>query len=63
MRDPQRLDGVLKEIKKSWEKNPEYRFGQWFFNTVINEIGDPFFIEDDELLTILKSEKIYKKRN
>ena len=55
MRDPKRLDEVLSEIKKSWEKNPDWRFGQFFFNTVINEIGDPFFIEDDALLLLIKN--------
>ena len=59
MRDPKRIPKILKEIEKAWSKEPDSRFGQWFFNTVINEIGDPFFIEDDDpiLLLIKKYQK------
>ena len=54
MRNPKRIPDVLKEIEKSWLENPDWRFGQWFFNFVINEIGDPFFIEDKDLIKLIK---------
>ena len=66
MRDPARIPRVLDAIKKEWEKEPDLRFGQWFFNTVINEIGDPFFIEDDELILLIQGKLktyVHKKRN
>jgi hypothetical protein len=54
MRDIKRIKPFLKEIEKQWSKYPDWRFGQWFFNEVISRIGDPFFIEDDELLSLIK---------
>ena len=55
MRDIKRIPKVLKEIEKSWKKHPDYRFGQWFCNTIIDNVGDAFFIEDDELVKLIKS--------
>jgi hypothetical protein len=60
MRDIRRIPIVLKAIEKEWSKNPDWRFGQWFFNEVINYIGDPFHIEDDDLILLLT--KKYKKK-
>lgn len=57
MRDVKRIKPFLLEIEKSWSKYPDYRFGQWFFNEIINEIGDPFFIEDDDLLKLINRKK------
>jgi predicted Zn-dependent protease with MMP-like domain len=54
MRNPDRIPVVLKAIEKEWYKYPDWRFGQWFFNEVINEIGDPFFIEDEDLINLIQ---------
>jgi uncharacterized protein YihD (DUF1040 family) len=65
MRNPKRIPKVLDAIKKEWEKEPDWRFGQFFFNTVINEIGDPFFIEDDDLILLIQGKLktyVHKKR-
>ena len=66
MRDPDRIKPFLNEIERAWSKEPDSRFGQFFFNTVINEIGDPFFIEDDELILLIQGKLktyVHKKRN
>ena len=54
MRDKNRIKPFLQEIEKEWLKVPDWRFGQWFFNTVISAVGDPFFIEDEDLLKLIK---------
>jgi len=54
MRDVKRIKPFLLKIEKEWLKVPDWRFGQFFFNKVMNEIGDPFFIEDDELIKLIK---------
>jgi len=61
MRDPKRLPKVLKAILKEWERKPDWRFGQWFFNTIISVVGDPFFIEDDDLILLLTKKHQKKK--
>ncbi len=44
MRDPNRIDEFMDELKKLWKKCPDWRFGQ----LVVNALGvDPFYIEDD----------------
>ena len=57
MRNPNRIPEILKELKKVWESNPDYRLGQ-----IITVASRPnshhprtFYIEDDELLLALKS--------
>lgn len=61
MRNPKRIPKVLKEIEKSWSKEPDWRFGQWFFNTIMSVVGDPFFIEDEDLVRLIKGNKnIYR---
>jgi len=61
MRNPARIPKVLKVIKEEWSKVPDWRFGQWFFNMVISHIGDPFFIEDDDFIKLIKKKSIKKK--
>ena len=53
MRDPKRMDWFLSELKKEWEKVPDWRFGQLIFN-LLSEIGDPFYLEEDEFLQKIK---------
>jgi hypothetical protein len=63
MRNPSRIPIVLKAIEQEWSKEPDWRFGQWFFNKVINEIGDPFFIEDEDLIKLIqKHERITTRK-
>ena len=47
MRDPDRIDGVLAAVKSVWVKYPDLRLGQLLWAIAS---GDPFFMEDDELV-------------
>ena len=53
MRDVNRIDKVLDEIKAIWKANPDLRLGQ----LLLNVVRDPalYFIEDDELVFYLKN--------
>lgn len=55
MRDPDRIPEVLKELKMFWEQSPDLRLGQIISNLSydVMENSDPFYLEDDKLLTIL----------
>ena len=52
MRDPQRIDKVLQELKKVWEQCPDLRLGQ----LICNVVQDPalYYVEDYELVDALK---------
>ena len=54
MRNPERLDKFYAELcKLHKEYLPDWRFGQLMFN-FISETGDPFFYEEDVMITMLK---------
>lgn len=52
MRDINRIDKVLDEIKTIWKKHPDLRLGQ----LIGNVLSDPllYYVEDDEFITYLK---------
>ena len=52
MRDINRIDEILNDIKNIWEKYPNLRLGQ----LICNVIRDPalYYIEDKELIEALK---------
>ena len=52
MRDVNRIDVVLNEIKNIWKKYPDLRLGQ----LICNVVRDPalYYIEDDKLIEALK---------
>lgn len=52
MRDPNRIDGVLAQIAKVWKKYPDLRLSQLIIGA---SGGDPFYIEDDQLVTLLRT--------
>ena len=52
MRDPKRIPKVLAELQKLWEQYPDLRLGQLLVNLPFD--GDPFFIEDDEMIKFLQ---------
>lgn len=56
MRDPKRIPEVLKELEKYWNNHPNWRLGQVMSNLSYELLGDndPFFIEDEMLLELLK---------
>ena len=54
MRKPERLDKFYEELCKIHKEYlPDWRFGQLMFN-FISETGDPFFYEEDVMITMLK---------
>lgn len=53
MRDPKRIDKVCDELKEIWSELPDWRFFQLMVN-FMRACGDPFFIEDDRAMEILR---------
>lgn len=55
MRNPDRIEPFLTELGQLWkEKYPDWRFGQLMTN-FFREMGDPFYLEEDEWLVAFKS--------
>ena len=57
MRNPQRIKEILKELEIFWYNNSNLRLGQIISNLSYELSGDDdsFFIEDDNILTLLKN--------
>lgn len=53
MRDPKRIDRILKLLGPEWKKYPDMRLGQ-FLVYVMNGKLDLFSVEDDEIEVKLK---------
>ena len=55
MRNPERIDRILEEIKQFWNENPDWRLGQVLCNFG-RRAGrwDPFYLEDEKLEELLK---------
>jgi len=56
MRNPKRINRILRLIKKIWVKNPDLRLGQLIDNAIRDY--DTFYTEDDTLEIRLR--KYYK---
>lgn len=54
MRNPDRIDPFLEELGNLWKQVPDWRFGQFICNTLGYLGTDPFFVEDDRMIKILK---------
>lgn len=52
MRDPKRIEHLLKLIKKIWKENPDLRLMQLLGNSLPS--GDNYYCEDDKLELALK---------
>lgn len=52
MRDPNRIEKILKEIGDIWKQYPDLRLGQ----LLLNAARDPvlYYLEDDEIIKELK---------
>lgn len=48
MRDPKRIDKILKLIKTYWKKHPDMRLTQLIMNA-LQITDDPYYIEDEIL--------------
>ena len=55
MRDPNRIDLILKQLGEIWKQMPDWRLGQLFCNLQRCEDADLFFYEDQELIDRLKA--------
>lgn len=57
MRNPERIPKIIKELEEFWKQNPDWRLGQLISNLSYELMGDndPFFIEDEKLLELLKT--------
>lgn len=57
MRNPDRIQEVLKELEEFWKQVPDWRLGQVISNFSYELMGnnDPFYMEDDKLLELLQS--------
>ena len=57
MRDPKRIPEILlKELEEFWKQVPDWRLGQVISNFSCDLLGDsdPFYMEDKDLLALLK---------
>ena len=56
MRNPDRIPKIIKELEEFWKQNPDWRLGQVISNLNYEIMGnsDPFYVEDDDLLEILR---------
>ena len=56
MRNPDRIPEILKELEEFWKQNPNWRLGQVISNLNYGIMGgnDPFYLEDTDLLELLK---------
>jgi hypothetical protein len=69
VRDPKRIDKILKMIEKLWKANPDWRLGQLVVNVMSTDSGsgipmrptenEIFNFEDDKLIKAF--EKVLKK--
>ena len=48
MRDPNRIDRILKRVEEIWKENPDLRLTQLIMNVLALNV-DPYYIEDDTL--------------
>lgn len=58
MRDPKRIDEFCEALRQKWHEMPDWRFGQLMCNFLgdvqSEQRRDIFYIEDGELLELLK---------
>ena len=54
MRDIKRIKPFMEELTRVWETVPDWRFGQFIVNTIGSMPKDPFFPEDEEMISFIK---------
>jgi len=56
MRDPNRIYKFCNELARLWSQVPDWRFGQLITN-ITNDMQSTefFYIEDDEMMKVMKS--------
>lgn len=57
MRDINRIRKFCNELADIWESEcPDWRFGQLIVNVMRrNQIADPFYIEEDKMMEMIRS--------
>lgn len=56
MRDPNRIEELIVDLRNLWKKKPDLRLGQLLVNLSANK--DLFYLEDEDLLAqIRKAQK------
>lgn len=62
MRDPERIDKILNELREVWIANPDLRLAQMILNTS-SHVGPSrlYHVEDDELIKEIK--RVLKPRS
>jgi hypothetical protein len=58
MRNPDRIDRILKALGELWKQLPDWRLGQLIDNMNHTTGRDLFYIEDDEIEELIET---YKK--
>ena len=53
MRDPKRIETVIKILTKAWKRYPDLRLGQLLGNTCAH-IEELYYLEDDELIQLIQ---------
>ena len=58
MRNPDRIPEILKELEDFWKQVSDWRLGQVISNFSYELMGnnDPFYMEDNDLLELLKTQ-------
>ena len=56
MRNPKRIDSFMKRLTEVWKKVPDWRFGQLMCNVLGAAGCDPFFVEDEEMISVIEKE-------
>ena len=61
MRNPNRIDKILNEIRIIWKQYPDLRLGQLILNVIENPAL--YYIEDEELVELLKQTYLKELKN
>lgn len=61
MRNPDRIDIILNEIKEFWKENPDLRFHQ-MIHFLTPGMTSHYYLEDDDFLNYMRKEKANRKR-
>jgi uncharacterized protein YihD (DUF1040 family) len=54
MRDPKRIPEILNQISQCWNTYPDLRLGQLLLNVSAKYSKDLYYIEDEELVKLLR---------
>lgn len=54
MRNKDRIKPFCERFAEAWERCPDMRFGQLLFNAFSMTPRDPFYIEDEEAISVIE---------